>query len=108
MFYAIYATITVRSSDGYSSSVRQVPSFFIDDAYGGVTTLASAARVGMSVLTTMIPNGNESVEQIVVTASVYDPDDPTPTPVHTETKVLLDPVPRAPGRMTRPRLRHAR
>lgn len=108
MLYTIYATVTVRSSDGYSSSVRQVPTFVIDDVFQGVTSVASAARAGMSVLSTMIPNGNEAVEQITVTASVHDPDDPTPTPVHTEQKILLDPIPRTPGRVTRRSLRHAR
>ena len=71
MQYAIGATVTVRHGDW--TSVRQVPTFFIDSSVQGSQTVEDAARVAMSVLTTMIPTVNSGVEQIVVTA--VRPDD---------------------------------
>ena len=60
--YAVTAQVVLRTERGYSS--RQVPTFYLDPTTQGLISPEHAARVALSVLTTMLPYGDHGIDSI--------------------------------------------
>lgn len=69
--YVIAAQVIVLSDGGRASS-RDVPTFLLDPVIQGITDADHAARIGMSVLTSMLPYGAHKIDSIHV--AVLGPD----------------------------------
>lgn len=69
--YVVAAQVIVLTDDGRASS-RNVPTFLLDPLIQGITDADHAARIGMSVLTSMLPYGAHKIDSIHV--AVMGPD----------------------------------
>lgn len=63
--YVVAAQVVIRTDDGWDSS-RQVPTFLLDPVIQGIVSADHAARIGLSILTTMLPYGPHHIDSIHV------------------------------------------